>query len=92
MTPTSLTSAKAGNRPARSNTAKADQRISVSLTGRAAETTRQLGDLLELTDGEVIRRALSLLAAVVAEEEVGSTLAFRTASGEVERIRWRTAL
>jgi hypothetical protein len=64
----------------------------VSLTGRAAEATRQLGSRLELTEGEVIRRALSLLSTIVAEEEAGGTLVFRTKDGEYERVRWMAPL
>jgi hypothetical protein len=49
-------------------------RISVSLTGRAAAAVHQLGNRFELSDGAVVRRAISLLSEIVAEEDRGARL------------------
>jgi hypothetical protein len=93
MTNTSTLGAASGSEPADSDgSSQASRRISVSLTGRAAEATRRLGTRLELSEGEVIRRALSLFSSVVAEEEAGGTLVFKTKDGEYERVRWMAPL
>lgn len=68
------------------------ERISISLTGRAASTTRQLSESLHLSEGDVVRRALSLLAAVTAEEAEGAALMLRSPDGELERIRFLSSV
>lgn len=63
-------------------------RISVSLTGRAAEVVRELGAQLNLSDGDVVRRAIGLLEMITADTEEGAALLLRQPNGETERVRF----
>lgn len=68
------------------------RRVSVSLTGRACDLTRQLGTQLDMTEGEVVRKAIGLLATTVDQEQQGSTLVFRTKEGDYLQVLWNTPM
>lgn len=77
-----------GRSAANNGNGAAAGRISVSLTGRAADAVRELAAQLDLSEGDVVRRAIGLLEEITADTEAGAALLLRQPNGETERVRF----
>lgn len=58
------------------------RRISISLTGNASLVVQDLSQRFNLSEGDTVRRAISVLAEIVAEEERGAKLMIREPDSE----------
>lgn len=58
------------------------RRISISLTGNASLVVQELSQRFNLSEGDTVRRAISVLAEIVAEEDRGAKLMIREPDNE----------
>jgi hypothetical protein len=64
------------------------RRLSVSLTGKALETVRELAQDLEISEGEVVRRALAVLKYVNEKEAQQAVLLVRYPDGQTKDVEF----